>query len=99
MAKKYRRHHKGQPKWLNVVFIGLVVALVALLVANALLPKANNNPNAGWMLTEEGHIHDAEGNHIATYEEMFGTPWPGLGTPTDAVTTPSDLPADAPAAE
>ncbi|MBR4081739.1 MAG: hypothetical protein IKK21_08160 [Clostridia bacterium] len=99
MAKKYRKHRKGQPKWLTPVFIALVVALIALLVANALLPKSQPTDTSGWVLTEEGHIHDAEGNHISTYEEMFGQPWPGLGTPTDVSATPSDLPADAPAAE
>ena len=102
MAKKYRKHRKGQPKWLLPVLIGLVALLVAMLVVNAFLPKTTaSNGTAGWVLTEDGHIHDANGNHISTYEEMFGTPWEGFASPTDLTgdATPTDLPADAPAAE
>ena len=93
MAKKPRAHHKKQAKWLLPAFIGMVILLVALLVVNAFLPGSDGTTTL--TITEEGHVHTSDGQHVGTYEEIFGQPW--------VTATPTDLPAEgeetAPAAE
>jgi len=91
MAKKPRSHHKKQHKWLLPAFIGLVVLLVALLIVNAFLPKQTAlDGNTALTITADGHVHTTDGQHVGTYEEIFGQPWENvIGT-----STPTDLPAE-----
>ena len=94
MAKKPRAHHKKQPKWLVPVMIGLIALLVVMLVVNAFLPKQTAaNPNSALTITADGHVHTADGQHVGTYEEMFGQPW------EEVIGTAGTETADAPAGE
>lgn len=97
MAKKPRAHHKKQVKWLMPALISLIVLLVALLIVNAFLPKqtAGNNDQVQIMVTEEGHVHTTDGQHLGTYEEIFGQPWPGV----DGLATPAEGETAEPTAE
>ena len=116
MAKKPRAHHKKQVKWLVPAFIGLIVLLVALLVVNAFLPKTTtSNSQLSVMITEEGHVHTTDGQHVGTYEEVFGQPWEEVAgnfnfggetteggaetAPADGEAAPAGEDAAAPAAE
>ena len=104
MAKKPRSHHKKQHKWLLPAFIGLVVLLVALLIVNAFLPKQTaTTPNTALTITEDGHVHTTDGQHVGTYEEIFGQPWEEVVsgmTPADGETAePTAEPAADPTAE
>ena len=113
MAKKPRAHHKKQNKWLMPVMIGLVAALIVLLIVNAFLPKTTTSANTSIMITEDGHVHTTDGQHLGTYEEIFGQSWEsvngtetaavGAETPAEGAETPVEgadaAPTEAPAAE
>lgn len=67
MSKKQSK----QKKW-EYIFIGLVAVLVILLIVSAVLPK-NTAADGTLTITEDGHVHTADGTHLGTYEEIFGT--------------------------
>lgn len=82
MSKKSFKSKKKNLKWLEILFIGLVAALVVLLILQAVLPQSPS-----YVVTEDGHVHTTDGAHIGTYEEVFGTTTDGEATTGEDVTT------------
>lgn len=72
MAKRYSKNKKNRQKWVEYLFYGIVIALVVLLIVKAAVPGASVD-DTGYMITEEGHVHTADGQHVGTVDEMFGT--------------------------
>lgn len=72
MKRPVHKHRKKQSKLTNYVIGGTLLALgvliIALVVANALAPEPSD-----YVITADGHVHDADGNHLGTTEEMFGS--------------------------
>ncbi|MBQ8537411.1 MAG: hypothetical protein IJ461_08445 [Clostridia bacterium] len=72
MAKTTYKRKKDRTKLYGYIFCGLVVALVVVIIAQMLLPQPAAVTNTELYITEDGHVHMADGSHIGTYEEMFG---------------------------
>ena len=93
MSKKSYKGKKKNLKWLEIVFVGMIVALVALLILRAVTPESTD-----YVITGDGHVHTADGAHVGTYEEVFGASLDGVTTtvetPTDLEPTAADKPAD-----
>lgn len=68
MSRKHHRKRSG--KTMEYIFIGSAIALVVLLAALIIIPKVTGND--GIVITEDGHVHDAAGNHLGNYDELFG---------------------------
>lgn len=68
MSRKYRK--KDSSKLLGYVFIGMIAAVVVLIIAGLILSAQTSD--SGYVITEDGHVHDAAGNHIGDYDELFG---------------------------
>lgn len=69
MSKKYRR--KNRQRALELIFYGLLIVGVLLLIALAILPD-DTAGSSGYVITEDGHVHAADGTHIGTYDESTG---------------------------
>ena len=69
MSKKHRKNSK----WLEYVFYGIVILLVILLIAKAFVPNETAIDSTSLVITEDGHVHTADGTHLGTYDEIFGT--------------------------
>jgi len=67
--KKYSR--KKRQKAMEIFFYGVLIAGVILLIVLAVMPDQPAS-SAGYVITEEGHVHDADGNHIGAYDENTG---------------------------
>ena len=48
------------------------VAVVILVLALALVQKLTQEETIQYIVTEEGHVHMANGTHVGTVEEIFG---------------------------
>ena len=69
MGKKYRRKKNGRGA--ERLFIGIIAALVLLIIAGIVISVLPGE-SGGYVVSDDGHIHDAQGNHLADYEELFG---------------------------
>lgn len=69
MSKKYRSKKSREQAFVRL-FYGMLaltaVLVVVLIVATAVLSVDNDS----YVVTEDGHVHDAAGNHIGDYDEM-----------------------------
>lgn len=70
MAKT--RKSKKNTKVFEYVFYGLIALLAIVIVAQMLLPKPVPVDNTELYITEDGHVHMADGSHVGSVEEMFG---------------------------
>lgn len=68
MAKKYRS--KKNSKATEFIFLGLIVATVILVIALVIIQHTSSD---SYVITEDGHVHAADGTHIGTYDELFGS--------------------------
>lgn len=72
MKKNVRRSKKNQEKLYNLLFGGILalmaILFVALIIARAVAPEASD-----YVITADGHVHAADGTHLGTTEEMFGS--------------------------
>ena len=66
MSKKERQ--KKREKLITIVFIGVLVVVLAL----ALIQNLTKEESVQLVITEDGHVHTADGAHMGTVEEMFG---------------------------
>ena len=66
MRKKARQ--KKREKVITIVFVGAVVLVLAL----ALVQRLRQEDTVQYIVTEEGHVHTANGVHVGTVEEIFG---------------------------
>ena len=66
MSKKERQ--KKREKIITIAFIGVLVIVLAL----ALIQNLTKEESVQLVITEDGHVHTADGAHMGTVEEMFG---------------------------
>ena len=66
MSKKERQ--KKREKWITIAFVAVVILVLAL----ALVQKLTQEETIQYIVTEEGHVHMANGTHVGTVEEIFG---------------------------
>jgi len=66
MSKKERQ--KRREKLITIAFIGVLVVVLAL----ALIQNLTKEESVQLVITEDGHVHTADGAHMGTVEEMFG---------------------------
>ena len=66
MSKKERQ--KKREKLITIAFIGVLVIVLAL----ALIQNLTKEESVQLVITEDGHVHTADGAHMGTVEEMFG---------------------------
>ena len=68
MAKQYKRR-KNREKLFERIMLALIVVGVILTVV--LVIAANQPADEGYVITADGHVHDAAGNHIGNLEDML----------------------------
>ena len=66
MSKKERQ--KKREKLITIVFIGALVLVLAL----ALIQSLTKEETVQYIVTQDGHVHTADGTHVGSVEEMFG---------------------------
>lgn len=70
MSKKYRSR-KGREQFYVRLFYAMLALAAVLIVALIVVPQVLPTGNGGYAITEDGHVHDAAGNHIGSIEEML----------------------------
>ena len=71
MAKNYKRK-KHNTKAFEFVFFGLIALLAIVLVWQLVTPKPQPVDSTELYISDDGHVHLADGSHIGSVEEMFG---------------------------
>ena len=71
MARKHHHKHRSS-KGMEKLFIALAILTVVLVIAMVVITKVAP-ASSGYVITEDGHVHDAAGNHIGDYEDLFGS--------------------------
>ena len=66
MSKKERQ--KKREKVITIAFLAVVILVLAL----ALIQKLTQEETVQFVVTQDGHVHTANGEHVGTVEEMFG---------------------------
>ena len=66
MSKKERQ--KKREKCITIAFVAVEILVLAL----ALVQKLTQEETIQYIVTEEGHVHMANGTHVGTVEEIFG---------------------------
>lgn len=82
--KKKNKSKKALQKRRERIFIGVVIALLVLGIALAIIHFATGGGQVTYTITEDGHVHAADGTHIATVEEFFGMTSASEATPAEA---------------
>lgn len=79
MKKNTVRSKKTQQKKTEKLFIRVMCVLLALVMILGLVEAVigGNNTGSTYTVTEDGHVHAADGTHLGTVEELFGE---GAGT-------------------
>lgn len=73
MKKKGTKSRKAQQKKREIILIGVVIGLLFLAAVLGIIDAVTGGSRAGgYTVTEDGHIHAADGTHIGTVEELFG---------------------------
>ncbi len=67
MAKKYRSK-KSREQAFTRLFYGMLAAAAVLVVV--LIVATSMHSDDGLVVTADGHVHDAAGNHIGDYDEL-----------------------------
>ena len=66
MSKKERQ--KRREKVITIAFLAVVVLVLAL----ALVQKLTQEETVQYVVTQDGHVHTASGEHVGSIEELFG---------------------------
>ena len=66
LSKKARQ--KRREKLITIAFLAVVVLVLAL----ALVQKLTQEETVQYIVTEDGHVHTASGEHVGSIEELFG---------------------------
>ena len=66
MSKKERQ--KRREKVITIAFLAVVVLVLAL----ALVQKLTQEETVQYVVTQDGHVHTASGEHVGSVEELFG---------------------------
>ena len=80
MKKNTVRSKKTQQKKTEKLFIRVMCVLLVLVMILGLVEAViggGSNTGSTYTVTEDGHVHAADGSHIGTVEELFGE---GAGT-------------------
>ena len=66
LSKKARQ--KKREKLITIAFVGTLILVLAL----ALVQRLTKEETVQYVVTQDGHVHTADGAHVGTVEEMFG---------------------------
>ena len=66
LSKKARQ--KKREKLITIAFVGTLILVLAL----ALIQNLTKEESVQLVITQDGHVHTADGAHMGTVEEMFG---------------------------
>jgi len=66
LSKKERQ--KRREKIITIAFAGVLILVLAL----ALIQNLTKEESVQLVITQDGHVHTADGVHMGTVEEMFG---------------------------
>lgn len=68
MGKTYRKRKSREKAYERIFYamLALGAVLLVVLVVMSILPAEE-----GYVITEDGHVHDAAGGHIGTVDEML----------------------------
>ncbi|MBQ2953079.1 MAG: hypothetical protein IJE07_05935 [Clostridia bacterium] len=69
MSKKYRSQKKDT-KLFERIFIALLALVVVAVIALVVVTIMPQQEAGGYVVTSDGHVHDAAGNHLGDYDEM-----------------------------
>lgn len=72
MKKKSYKSKKAIQKKRETIFIGVLAVLLVLALILGVVDLFNGDQGAGYIVTEDGHVHAADGTHVGTVEEVFG---------------------------
>ena len=70
--KKKVYSKKAHQKRRETIFVGVLIGLLILAVVMGIVDWLNGDEGTGFTVTEDGHVHAADGTHIGTVEEIFG---------------------------
>jgi len=66
LSKKARQ--KRREKIITIAFVGVLILVLAL----ALIQNLTKEETVQFIVTQDGHVHTADGAHVGTVEEVFG---------------------------
>lgn len=69
MAKKYRSR-KSNEKLFERIFIALLALVVVAVIALVVVSVTSKPEAGGYVVTADGHVHDAAGNHYGDFDEL-----------------------------
>lgn len=72
MKKKNYRSKKVLQKRRETIFIGALAVLLVVALILGVIDIFDGDNGSGYTVTEDGHVHAADGTHIGTVEEIFG---------------------------
>lgn len=72
MKKKSYKSKKTQQKNRERILVGGLAGLLVLALLLGTLESMIGVGGAGYSVTEDGHVHAADGTHLGTVEELFG---------------------------
>ena len=83
MKKKYYTARQIRQKKQERIFFGVIIGLVIVVAVLAIVQIVTGGNDNGYVVTEEGHIHTADGQHVSTLEEMLAQDGSGLTVTED----------------
>ena len=72
MKKKSYKSKKVLQKRRETLFIGALAVLLVIALILGVIDIFDGDKGSGLTVTEDGHVHAADGTHIGTVEELFG---------------------------
>ena len=72
MKKKTFKSKSSRKQQREKLFLGVIIALVVLAVVFGVIELITGGNKQTYTVTEDGHIHAADGTHIGTLEELLG---------------------------
>ena len=66
LSKKARQ--KRREKIITIAFVATLILVLAL----ALIQNLTKEETVQYIVTQDGHVHTADGTHVGSVEEMFG---------------------------
>lgn len=82
-TKKVYSAKQARQKKREMIFFGILIGLVAVVIVLAIVQAIVGEEPSGYVVTEDGHVHAADGTHISTLEEMLADENSGLTVTED----------------
>jgi len=73
MKKKNYKGTKNRRKGREDLFLIILVIAFVVLIAAAAIQRLTADDSVNYVITAEGHVHAADGTHIGTVDELFGS--------------------------